>query len=232
LRQAKSYHRCVPREYGQYCALSHALDVVGGRWSLLIVRDLLTGPKRFKDLEAGLAGIPTNVLSARLKELEEFGVLRRQVLPRPAKGVAYELTDYGRELEEPLIKLGLWGAKTMGPAIEGQPVSIDGLALALRGTFRPDAAAGLCRTYEVKLDGRPVRVSVEDGRLSIAVGGTAIDGTGDGADTVLETTPAHFVGLLVGQLRVDDVIAAGDLTVTGPKTEARRFFKLFQPAPA
>lgn len=223
------YDRSMPREYGQYCALAHALDVVGGRWSLLIVRDLLTGPKRFKDLEAGLSGIPTNVLSARLKELEDFGVIRRQLLPRPAKGVGYELTDYGRELEEPLVKLGLWGAKSMGPATEGQPVSLDGLALALRGTFRPDAAAGLIRSYEVVLDGRPVGISVEDGHLSVT---TSPDG-GDGADAdvALDTTPALFIGLLVGQVSLDDAIASGGLTVTGSKTEARRFFKLFQPSP-
>ena len=220
----------MPREYGQYCGLAHALDVVGGRWSLLIVRDLLTGPKRFKDLEAGLTGIPTNVLSARLKELEEFGVVGRQLLPRPAKGVAYELTEYGRELEEPLVKLGLWGAKTMGPAVEGQPVSLDGLTLALRGTFRPDVAAGLKRSYELTLDDKPVRISVNDGQLSITTALNESEGGGD-ADVGLATTPTLFLGLLTGQRGVDDAIAAGQLTVTGTRAEARRFFKLFQRSP-
>jgi DNA-binding HxlR family transcriptional regulator len=209
------------REYGQYCGLAHALDVIGGRWSLLIVRDLLTGPKRFKDLEDGLPGIPTNVLSARLKELEETGVVRRQLLPRPGRGVGYELTDYGRELEEPLVKLGLWGARSLGPAAEGEPISVDGLALGLRGAFRPDAAAGLTRTYELTLDGRPLRISLDDGRLSITT-------DADGADVGLATTPALLIGLLFGQRRVDDAIAAGQLTVTGSKAEARRFFKIFQ----
>ena len=217
----------MAREYGQYCGLAHALDVVGGRWSLLIVRDLLTGPKRFKDLEAGLAGIPTNVLSARLKELEDCGVIRRQVLPRPAKGVGYELTDYGRELEDPLIKLGLWGAKSMGPAAEGQPVSVDGLALALRGTFRPDVAAGLTRSYHLTLDGRPVRILVDDGQLSITAASDGGDPAGD-PDMALTTTPSLFIGLLGGQVRIDDAMADGRLTVTGTKTEARRFFKIFQ----
>jgi DNA-binding HxlR family transcriptional regulator len=211
----------MAREYGQYCGLAHALDVIGGRWSLLIVRDLLTGPKRFKDLEGGLSGIPTNVLSARLKELEEAGVVHRRLLPRPARGVGYELTDYGRELEEPLVKLGLWGAKTLGPAAEGEPISLDGLALGLRGAFRPGAAAGLTRTYELTLDGRPLRISLDDGRLSITA-------EADGADVGLATTPALLIGLLFGQRRVDDAIAAGELTVTGSKAEARRFFKVFQ----
>jgi DNA-binding HxlR family transcriptional regulator len=219
----------MAREYGQYCGLAHALDVVGGRWSLLIVRDLITGPKRFKDLETGLPGIPTNVLSARLKELEDFGVIRRQALPRPGRGVAYELTDYGRELEEPLVKLGLWGAKTMGPITEGQPISIDGLTLALRGTFQPAVAAGLTRSYELTLDGRPVRISVEDGRLSIAAGPFGEPGS-SGADVTMATTPELFIGLLVGQLRIDDAIARGSVTLTGSKTEARRFFGLFSAA--
>jgi DNA-binding HxlR family transcriptional regulator len=211
----------MAREYGQFCGLAHALDIVGGRWSLLIVRDLLTGPKRFKDLEDGLAGIPTNVLSARLKELEEAGIVRRQFLPRPARGVGYELTDYGRELQEPLVKLGLWGAKTLRPAGEGEPISVDGLALGLRGAFRPDAAAGLTRTYELTLDGRPLRISLDDGGLSITA-------EADDADVALGTTPALLVGLLSGQVRVDDAIAAGHLVVTGSKAEARRFFKIFR----
>jgi DNA-binding HxlR family transcriptional regulator len=216
----------VAREYGQFCGLAHALDVVGGRWSLLIVRDLLTGPKRFKDLEGGLPGIPTNVLSARLRELEESGVVRRHLLPRPAKGVGYELTDYGRELEEPLVKLGLWGAKSLGPAGEGEPISVDGLALALRGAFRPDVAPALTRTYELDLDGRALGITVDGGRLAIS-GETAATA----ADVGLATTPALLVGLLFGALRVDDAIAAGQLAVTGSKAEARRFFKIFRLAP-
>ena len=219
----------MAREYGQYCGLAHALDVVGGRWSLLIVRDLLTGPKRFKDLEAGLAGIPTNVLSARLKELESSGVIRRQLLPGPAKGIGYELTDYGLELEEPLVKLGLWGAKSMGPATDGQPVSLDGLALALRGTFRPDVAAGLTRSYELVLDGRPVRISVDGGQLSVTTG--PAPGDRAAADVALVTTATLFSALLLGGLRVDDAIADGRLAVTGAKSEGRRFFKLFRPGP-
>jgi DNA-binding HxlR family transcriptional regulator len=211
----------MAREYGQFCGLAHALDIVGGRWSLLIVRDLLTGPKRFKDLEDGLAGIPTNVLSARLKELEEAGVVRRQLLPRPARGVGYELTDHGWELQEPLVKLGLWGAKTLRPVGEGEPISVDGLALGLRGAFRPDAAAGLTRTYELRLDGRPLRISLDDGGLSITA-------EADNADVALATTAALLVGLLSGQVRVDDAIAAGHLAVTGSKAEARRFFKIFR----
>lgn len=209
------------RTYAHFCPVARSLEVIGEKWSLLIVRDLLTGPKRFKDLEDGLPGIPTNVLSARLKELEDAGVVRRQLLPRPAKGVGYELTDYGRELEEPLMKLGLWGAKSLGPAEEGLPVSLPGLALGLQGAFHPDVAAGLTRTYALTLDGATLHISLDDGRLSITA-------EADGADVALATTPALLLGLISGRVRPDDAIAAGQLTVRGSKAEARRFFRIFQ----
>ena len=209
------------RDYGQLCGLAHALDVVGGRWSMLIVRDLLNGPKRFKDLEEGLPGVPTNMLSARLKELEEAGVVRRQVFPRPAKGVGYELTDYGRELEAPLVALGLWGAKSLGQWSGDEPISVDGLALALRGAFRSGDATGVTRTYELQLDDRPLLVSVAGGQVSIAAGPGP-------ADATLATTPAVLAALLFGRLQLDDALAAGQLAVTGGRAEARRFFKIFR----
>src|SRR5215207_6969550 len=96
------------RTFGQYCGLARALELVGERWALLVVRDLVLGPKRFTDLRRGLPRIPTNVLSARLRELEEAGVVRRRVLPRPASSVVYELTEYGRELDEVVLPLGRW----------------------------------------------------------------------------------------------------------------------------
>src|SRR5438105_14626994 len=101
------------RTYGQFCGLARALELVGERWALLIVRDLLVGPKRFTDLRRGLPRIPTNVLSTRLKELEHNGIVRRRLLPRPASGVVYELTEHGRELEDIVLRLGLWGAATL-----------------------------------------------------------------------------------------------------------------------
>src|SRR5262245_1241060 len=132
----------VTRGYGQYCGLARALDLVGGRWALLVVRDLLTGPKRFSELQEGLHGIPTNVLTSRLRELEEAGIVERRVQAHPGGGVAYALTDYGLELEKPVLGLGFWGAKSMGSPCEGEFISVDSLALALRGAFRPEQAHG------------------------------------------------------------------------------------------
>src|SRR5205823_2044256 len=114
MKQARVRIASVPaRQYGQYCGLARALDLVGERWALLVIRDLLVGPRRFSDLRQGLPRIPTNVLADRLKELEEAGVVRRRALPRPAASVVYELTEYGWELEDSVLRLGLWGAKSL-----------------------------------------------------------------------------------------------------------------------
>src|SRR5437764_13643685 len=98
------------RTYGQFCGLARALELVGERWAMLIVRDLLVGPRRFTDLSRGLPRIPTNILSERLKELEDAGVVHRRVLPRPIGSVVYELTAYGADLEDAVKLLGRWGA--------------------------------------------------------------------------------------------------------------------------
>src|SRR5258708_22722673 len=102
------------RSYGQFCGLARALELVGERWALLIIRDLLVGPRRFTDLRQGLPRIPTNVLSDRLKELEQAGIVRRRVLPRPAASVVYELTEYRNLLQEPLMRLRVLGAQSLG----------------------------------------------------------------------------------------------------------------------
>src|SRR4030088_2382201 len=131
------------RSYGQFCGFARALELVGERWALLVVRDLVLGPKRFTDLRRGLSRIPTNILSARLKELEDAGIVRRRLLPRPAGGVAYELSEYGQELEDIVLRLGLWGVRSLGNPRPEDIVTMDSLILALRATFRPEAAGDL-----------------------------------------------------------------------------------------
>src|SRR5919202_4903626 len=100
--------------YRQYCAVARGLDLVGERWTLLIVRDLLTGPKRYTDLLAGLPGIGTNLLATRLRELEQHGLVARRVLPPPAGSTVYELTDVGQTLEPVVLALGRWGRRLLG----------------------------------------------------------------------------------------------------------------------
>src|SRR5256885_2853446 len=120
------------RSYGQFCGLARALELVGERWALLIVRDLLVGPRRFTDLRQGLPRIPTNVLSERLKELEHAGVVRRRVLPRPAASVVYELTDYGSQLDDVVMRLGLWGGPPLREPGPHQDIPPDPMTMELR----------------------------------------------------------------------------------------------------
>ena len=105
----------MAKRYDQYCPVAHALDVVGDRWALLVVRELMQGPKRYTDLADGLPGIGTNILAARLRDLEADGVVGKKILPRPAASRVYELTDYGLELKPVIRELALWGARSLGP---------------------------------------------------------------------------------------------------------------------
>ena len=202
------------------------MELVGGRWTLLIVRDLLGGPKRFSELREGLPGIPTNVLSARLRELEDTGIIHRSVLPRPATGLAYELTEYGADLEQALVTLGVWGARSLGPLGEGDFFPLDALALGLRGMFRPEEATGLDCTYELRVDDDALRVSVHDGVVSFD---THAD---EATDIVIDTDPDALHALLMGTLDLDDATTAQRARVEGPRTKARQFFRMFRfPAP-
>lgn len=105
----------MAKRYEQYCPMAHALDLVGDRWALLVIRELMHGPLRYTDLVDRLHGIGTNILAARLRDLEEHGVVARRTLPPPAASKVYELTDYGRELRPAMRELALWGARSMGP---------------------------------------------------------------------------------------------------------------------
>ena len=220
--KAEGHTGHVTRGYGQYCGLARALDLIGGRWALLVVRDLLTGPKRFSELEDGLPGIPTNVLTSRLRELEEAGILERQVQAQPGGGVAYALTAYGLELEEPVLSLGFWGAKTMGSPCEGDFISIESLALALRGSFRRQKARGPQRVYELRIDGKPLRILVKGGQVSLPAELT------EDPDVVIDAEAEAMPGLLSGELALDDAVGSGRVRLDGDRAEAERFFDMFR----
>ena len=113
----------MTRGYGQYCGLARALELVGSRWTLLIVRELLAGPKRYTELAQGLPGIPSNILSSRLREMEDGGIVERALEPRPSTSVVYTLTAYGQELEGPMTALGLWGVKSLPPPTTTTPTA-------------------------------------------------------------------------------------------------------------
>ncbi|WP_169583660.1 helix-turn-helix domain-containing protein [Microbacterium thalassium] len=155
------------RSYGQYCGVTTAVELIGERWALLIVRDLLVGPRRYTDLKQGLPKIPTNILSTRLKELQEGGVVRRVALANC--GLVYELTPYGRGLESIVLALGRWGFPQMGEPAPEDVVTGDSLTMALRTAFRPEVAASVPPAdYEVHVGDVALRVQVDGAELRIA----------------------------------------------------------------
>jgi DNA-binding HxlR family transcriptional regulator len=158
------------RSYGEHCGLARALELVGERWGLLVIRELMPGPKRFTDLARGLARIPSNVLSARLKELEEAGIVERRVLPRPSGAIVYDLTAYGRELDEVMLALARWGARRVGEPQGEVAVSPAALVLGLRASFRPEAAGDLRAVFELRVEDAVVHARVADGALEAGEG--------------------------------------------------------------
>ena len=158
------------RSYDQYCAVARGLDVIGDRWTLLIARDLLLGPKRYKDLLSGLPGIGTNLLADRLKELEAAGLIERTVLPPPAGSTVYQLTDAGQDLEPVMTALGRWGARFLGAPKKSDIMVPRAYFVAMRGVFDAEAAARLNETYEVRIADLVFEVRVADGRLTTSEG--------------------------------------------------------------
>ena len=205
------------RTYGQYCGLARALDLVGERWALLVVRELLLGPKRFTDLLDGLPGVSTNVLATRLRGLERAGVLERNVLPPPAASAVYELTSYGRALEPAVAALGRWGAASLGAREPGQALRSHWLVLALKAFFHAEKADGVTRAYEVRLREGAFSLAVADGEVSVVPGPTAEP------DLVLEANDDTLVGVLAGQLD-----PAALTVVAGDPAEVARFVELFR----
>jgi DNA-binding HxlR family transcriptional regulator len=213
--------RNVPsRTYGQYCGLARALEVVGERWSMLIVRDLLVAPKRFTDLLRGLPGIPTNGLTARLKELEDDGIVRRRALSQPERAVVYELTEYGRELEEAVDALGRWGAKTLGDPRPGEIVTLDSMMSAMRSIFQPAAARGVSVTYELRFGEIVLHVRISGRKLTVGAGPSPE------AAVLIESGPA-IKRLFSGELSARDALAKRIVKMKGDPALLEQFARLF-----
>jgi DNA-binding HxlR family transcriptional regulator len=215
------------RTYGQFCGFARALEVVGERWALMVIRDLTVSPRRFTDLRRGLPGIPTNILAARLKELELAGVVRRRILPRPAASVVYELTEYGAELEDVVLALGRWGAKSLGQPRPGEIITVDSLIVALRTTFRPEAARQLHVNYELRVGEIVLRACIDDGSLDAGAGPPLEP------DLVIDTQLA-LKALMAGEISPDEAIDSGLVRLTGDPSLLARFADIFHipPAPA
>jgi DNA-binding HxlR family transcriptional regulator len=215
------------RTYGEGCAAAHALDLVGERWALLLVRELLLGPKRFTDLRSGVVNASPNVLAQRLRELEAAGIVRRRTLPPPAASRVYELTEWGLELEPVVSALGRWGARS--PAIpHGTPMSLDSHILAMRTMFDP-GRADFDATYGLRLDDVDFHATVSDGAFEIERGAPA------GSDATIVTDPATLAAVLWLGRSLEDALESGDLAVEGDTAAVARLVGLFplpEPAPA
>ena len=213
------------RSYGDGCSSAHALDLIGDRWALLIVRDLLFGPKRFGDLHAGLPQISPNVLSQRLRDLEGAGVVERRKLPAPASAMVYGLTEWGAGLEPVLMGLQRWGAGSpqFDPTV---PVGCDAAMLALKNAFRPEAAGDARMVVEVRFPTATFGVTVADAAMSIA------RGTVGDADAVIETDPTTLEEVVFGLRRLAAAEKAGRFQVHGDRSAVERLLRLFPPPPS
>jgi DNA-binding HxlR family transcriptional regulator len=213
------------RKFDQYCPMAHALSLVGERWSLLIVRDLLQGPKRYTDLTNGLPGIGTNILAGRLRALEQAGVVRKRRLPPPAASMVYELTEYGAGLEETLYALARWGARSLGPPGPDDELYPEWGLNALPALFNADAARGLQETYVLKVGDDVFTARVCDGVLRPSMGAAP-----DAALTV-ELDMDTFFGLVSGQLGAREAVDAGRARLTGEPEALERCFQVLSIAP-
>ncbi|MEU0789188.1 winged helix-turn-helix transcriptional regulator [Amycolatopsis sp. NPDC005961] len=201
------------RSYGDACATARALDVVGERWALLVVRELLLGPQRFSDVRRALPGASSNLVTDRLRELEGHGVVTRRKLPPPAASTVYELTEWGRELEPIVLALGAWAARV--PLPRPATLGATSMLLFLRGSARPSATA----RYRVELDARVWTVRTEPGRLTVEPGEPVAP------DATIRTDPPTLNALLDRPQDLDAAIADGRMTVDGDRKAVRRLLR-------
>jgi DNA-binding HxlR family transcriptional regulator len=231
----------VKRSYGDSCGIARALDAVGERWALLVVRELLLGPKRFTDLRAGLPRIGPDMLAARLRELEDVGLVAQRRLAPPAARTVYELTEYGHELEPVLHALGRWGSRR--PLRQDPPpLSPDAAVVAMQTMFEPDSAARPS-VIALRLDGSEFSLRVDADRLVATAGtgvvtagagaatagpGAAMAGAGVAPEATIETDPGTLSAVLWHGLDIDQAIAEGRLAIDGDQPAARSLLNRYR----
>ncbi|MFG1707778.1 winged helix-turn-helix transcriptional regulator [Nonomuraea sp. M3C6] len=210
------------RSYGDGCAIAHALELVGERWALLVVRELILGPKRFTDLRAGLPGISADILTQRLRELGDAGVVQRRKLSPPAGSWIYELTGWGAELEPIVTRLARWSSRS--PSLRRDaPLSADSAALSLQALFAPAETFDI--TVALRLGEHHFLVRIAGDHLGLA----RADSDQAQADLIIETSPRTLAALLGRARPLADTLTTGELTLTGPQALAERFLGLFPP---
>jgi DNA-binding HxlR family transcriptional regulator len=215
----------MSRKFDQYCPMAHALSLVGERWSLLIVRELLQGPKRYTDLSNGLPGIGTNILAARLRDLEQCGVVHKRKLPPPAASTVYELTQYGAELREAMYALARWGARTLGPPTAEDELYPEWGMNGLPALFNAEEARGLTETYVFDVGGDVFTARIVDGSLDVGMGAA------EDADLVVTVDMDTFFALASGRLELRDAAERGLARVEGDPDAVERCFRVLSLAP-
>ena len=207
--------------YQQYCALARTLDVAGDRWTLLIVRELAPGPRRFTDLIDGLPGISRKLLTERLRALEGDGIIARRELPPPAARQVYELTDDGRDLATAMAPLMAWGARRIGDRKPGESFRARWPAVAMAGLADREAAKGVSETYQFLVGDSDFHFTVDDGSIELH------DGRTENPAVTWSTDEETWADLVTGKTRFSPATSRGALTVAGDPQAAKRLRKIF-----
>ena len=207
--------------YQQYCALARALDVAGDRWTLLIVRELVPGPRRFTDLLEGLPGISRNLLTERLRGLERDGLVARKELPAPAARLVYELTADGRDLADAMVPLIRWGAGRLGARKSGESFRPRWSAVGMAGLADREVAKGVKETYQYLVGDSVFHFTVDDGSIEVH------DGQAHDPAVVVTTDEKTYADIASGKITASSAAAAGALTFSGDAQAAKRLRKIF-----
>jgi DNA-binding HxlR family transcriptional regulator/putative sterol carrier protein len=207
--------------YQQYCALARALDLVGDRWTLLIVRELRPGPRRFTDLVDGLPGISRKLLTERLRDLEGDGIIARRELPPPAARQVYELTDDGRDLATAMAPLIAWGARRLGERQSGESFRARWPAVAMVGLADYEAAKGISETYQYLIGDSAFHFIVDDGSIELR------DGRAEDSSVVVTTDEETWADIATGKTTASTATASGALRVEGDRQAVKRLGKIF-----
>lgn len=213
----------MKRSYHQYCGVARGLDLVGDRWTLLVVRDLLLGPMRFTDLHDSLVGIGTNLLSARLRQMEAAGIVSRAVLPPPAGSSVYQLTERGQELEPVVMAIGAWGSQCLGDRRPDDVMSVRSYLLAMRALCRLEVDADRLDVFELRIEDQVFEVRAGGGRCVTRAGGA------DDASAVLAMDLETLDAILLGGLTAEDALERRPVSSFEDQSSLRRFVALFGP---
>lgn len=211
----------LEHRYQQYCALARTLDVAGDRWTLLIVRELAPGPRRFTDLIDGLPGVSRKLLTDRLRALERDGIIARQELPPPAARQVYELTDDGRDLATAMAPLIAWGARRIGDRTPGETFRARWPAVAMAGLADREAAKGVSETYQYLVGDSAFHFTVDDGSIELH------DGRAGNPAVTWTTDEETWADIASGKITASSAAVTGALTIAGDPQAAKRLRKIF-----